>query len=170
MSKFKSRWLDLSDPYIFTGNVEVPSPSSAAQAANKQYVDSQIATLNDSKFKSSELTYADTTNKVLALPEEVDASSSDLRDDIVVIPIGGTLLDYGIDYTIRLVGSQAYICFATDSTAPSASFDGGDASNPSTGIDSLLNNGDTIKVMYPSIGSGGGGSSSSAENRNWFLF
>ena len=144
MSKIKSKWIDLSDDFVFSGNVEVPTPTGPQNAVNRAYID-YVAGSQFGSFKASELVYTDTANKIIEIPVELDVSTPDLRDDIVIMPIGGAVLDYGVDYTIRSQGSVVYICLATDSTPPTGSFDGGDGSNPSS--DTYLVASDVVKVM-----------------------
>ena len=150
MSKIRSKYIETGDDFTFTGDVIVPNPSAAGHAANQTYVNDQIDQV--SVFKSEELPYTDTVNKVIELSEE-----SAFYQQVTAFIVNGSSMDYGIDYTVRNIGSTSYLCLSPDSTAPTASFDGGDASNPSVGVASYLLLNDVIKVLYATLGLGGGG-------------
>lgn len=150
MALLQSRWIDLSNVFIFTGDVEVPTPLAGPQAANKNYVDSTILS-STSSFKTVDIVYTGTnlTHKVLQIPDVIDVSTSVNRLDILVSPVSGILQDYGTDYTVRAVGTTSYICLDPTSTPVSGSFDGGgDNVNPSVGITNLVQSGDTVRVLY----------------------
>jgi hypothetical protein len=93
------------------------------------------------------LTYSDTTNKVIGPLARIPVAGT----SVDVVPIKGVMQEYGVDYTVRSVtGGSApgyYVCIGTTSTAPGGgSFSGG--SNPSTGIDTVLTNGDKVRCSY----------------------
>lgn len=45
MSKMRSRWVNLSDTYVFTGDVQVPTPATGNNAVNRSYVDTLVSGL-----------------------------------------------------------------------------------------------------------------------------
>jgi hypothetical protein len=101
------------------------------------------------EFVAEELTYTDTANKVIG-PLTNTPSNAIMSN---LFPATGVIQTYTTDYTVRQVtGGSApgyYVCIATGSTAPGGgSFSGG--SNPATGIDSVMVNGDKVRVLYPS--------------------
>lgn len=100
-------------------------------------------------FAGEELTYTDTTNKVIGPLNSAPTSPTSLH----LFPEKSVIQMYTVDYTVRQVtGGSApgyYVCISTTSTAPGGgSFVGG--SNPGTGIDSVLVSGDKVRVSYPS--------------------
>lgn len=147
-SRIKAHWIDLTDSFLFTANIQVPTPTIATQAANKGYTDSLVGSI--STFESEDLIYSDTVNKVIPLTFQVSEF-----DDVAVFAIAGAPLVYGIDYTIRKDGTQAFICIDPISTDPFGSFNGGDPLNPSAGISPLLFPGDKVKAAYSTSGVGG---------------
>lgn len=94
------------------------------------------------------LTYTDTSNKVIGPLSESPTSVAEAN----LFPFTGVLQEYSVDYTVReVIGGSApgfYVCISPTSTAPGGgSFSGG--SNPGTGIESVLVNGDKARVTYP---------------------
>ena len=157
MSKLRSQFIQLTDPFAFTGDVEIlNAPTTGFQATNKDYVDTTVGNVVNAGiqsvalFQSEDLVYTDTVNKVIALAAQVGSFSK-----VAVIAIGGTSLDYGEDYTVRLVGTQAYICFSPSSTSPGAPFDGGDTQNPNPGLDGIILPNNEFTIMYGGSGVGG---------------
>ena len=57
MSKIRSKYVQLDDQFIFTGDIQVPTPDANEKAANKAYVDSKT-------FSPSQVNY--TTNSSLS--------------------------------------------------------------------------------------------------------
>ena len=150
-SKVQSKWIDLTGQFIFTGDVRVPSPSLSGQATSKSYVDAianSVATL-----VVDDILYTDSVNKVIPLSTTVANYAQ-----VAVSVVGGSVLDYGDDYTVRFVGLQAYICLDPGSTSPTTPFDGGDGSNPTVGFSALIAGTDEVKVIYSSAGPGGAAS------------
>lgn len=100
-------------------------------------------------YEAESFTYTDTSNKVMGPL----SSSPDSLSKVNLFTFNGPLQELTVDYTIRLViGGSApgyYICVSSSSTPPGGgAFSGG--SNPGTGIDSILTNGDKMRVTYSS--------------------
>ena len=153
-NKIRSRFLELGDTYAFSGPVTVPDPALGGNASNKDYVDSNIAQV--SVFRAEDLQFTDTVHKVIALNQMIRSYK-----EVVLIAVDGNALDYGEDYTVRTAGTNAYVCLSPSSSSPTIPFDGGgDGLNPTTGMDSIVSNGDEFKIFYASAGFGNGGSSS----------
>jgi len=98
-------------------------------------------------IRSELLTYSDTANKVIGPLAALPADTG----EVVVFAITGILQEIIADYTVREVtGGTApgsYVCVSTTSSAPGGGiFFGG--SNPGTGIDAILVNGDKVRVTY----------------------
>lgn len=153
MSKLQSQYIDLTNTFVFLGDIEVPTPITGPQAANKAYVDTAVINAASvvPSFFEEEVTYVDVANKSVALTNPSIPSYS----QVVVLVIGGSTLDYGDDYTIRKVNTTSYICFDPTSAPASGSFNGGDGSNPSPGIANILQSGEELKVFYSAGGAQG---------------
>lgn len=99
------------------------------------------------------VTYSDSVNMIMKLSR----SPIEVNDSIEFTPYDGTDQEWGVDYTVREVINCAdstndgfYICISPDSIAPdSGSFNGG--INPTVGIATLLEVGDSGKVSYFTI-------------------
>ena len=148
MSKVRSQWVEQADTYVFTGDVEVPTPVNPPQAVNKAYADALVQSV--SRFTSDDLPYTDTTNMVIQL-----SSLPNNFNQVSATAIGGTALDYGDEFTIRYFGTTAFICLDPASTCPFGSFNGGDTLNPTIGILNILSANDELNICYSSAGVGG---------------
>jgi len=98
-------------------------------------------------YEVETLTYTDTANEIAGplATDPTDVTKSNL------FPIFGIPQDYVKDFTIRKVTGGSvpgyYICISPTSTAPGGGwFDGG--SNPGSGIQNVLENGDKVRVAY----------------------
>lgn len=104
--------------------------------------------VNPKRCVTQQLTYTNPANKVIGPLGNTPGNTFELT----IFPQGGPPQIYGEDYTVRRVvgGTNPgyYICIGKTSTAPSGgSFSGG--SNPSGGIDHILESGDLARITYP---------------------
>jgi len=97
--------------------------------------------------RGEQLVYVDTANKVIG-----PLGSPPVVNEVAMLPLDGLPSEYGVDFTVRhVVGGSApgyYICIALTSTPPGGgSF--GTGSNPSVGLEGLLESGDKVQLIYP---------------------
>ncbi len=99
-------------------------------------------------YEVDQLTYTDTANEIIGPLTSTPSELPSVNLNIMT----GVQQEYIMDYTVRQVTGGSvpgyYVCISPTSTAPGGgSFLGG--SNPGSGIQNVLSNGDKVRVSYP---------------------